>query len=290
MEGYSLVDSAKQIRRVLWYTFAANEAVAVIKLVWGYLSGSLGMVSDGFHSMFDGVTNIMGLVGIWIASHPPDSEHPYGHRKFETVFTFVVSGMIFLTCYEVLRGVWHSMHDGTSVEVSPESFIIMGLTISVNFAVMRYEMHMSRKLKSDFLRADALHTRSNLYSSAGVIGGLSLAYLGFPMADTLAGLLVAGFIAHIGFDILKRATDVLVDTVCIDIKAVEKFVMSIDGVRECHKVRARGPAEYVNVDLHVKLDGSISLKDAHYITHDVQNRIKEAFPQIKDIVVHTEPC
>ncbi|NIP43521.1 MAG: cation transporter, partial [candidate division Zixibacteria bacterium] len=118
-----------------------------------------------------------------IASHPPDKEHPYGHKKYETVFTLIVSGMIFLTCYEVLKGVWRTMHTGSNITVSAESFIIMGLTIVVNFVVMRYELKKSGELKSAFLRADALHTKSNLLSSAGVVGGLILSAAGFPMAD-----------------------------------------------------------------------------------------------------------
>jgi cation diffusion facilitator family transporter len=97
-----LLENAREVRRVLLYTLVLNEAVAVAKIIWGYLSGSIGMVSDGLHSLFDGVTNVVGLIGIWVASHPPDREHPYGHKKFETIFTIVVSGLIFMTCLGVL--------------------------------------------------------------------------------------------------------------------------------------------------------------------------------------------
>jgi cation diffusion facilitator family transporter len=154
---------------------------------------------------------------------------------------------------------------------------------------MRYEMGKGRKLNSSFLKADAMHTKSNILSSAGVVVGLVLAELGFRFADVLAGLMVAVFIARIGYEILRDATEVLVDTVSIDTEAMRREVLKVEGVRDCHKIRARGPADHVQVDLHIKLDAGLSLQEAHHITHHVQDHIYKQFPQVGDIVVHTEP-
>jgi len=286
---YGLVDNAREIRKVLLYTFVANEAVAAAKLLWGFVSGSIGMLSDGFHSLFDGLTNILGLIGIWIAAHPPDREHPYGHKKFETLFTVIVSGLIFFTCYEILLRAWRSVADTPHAEVSAESFLVMALTMTVNFFVMRYEKRKGEELRSEFLIADAMHTKSNLFSSVGVVAGLGLTAAGLPVADALAGVVVAAFIAKIGYDVLKSATGVLVDTVCIDSNAVCRVVLSVEGVKDCHNIRTRGSAHDVHVDLHIKLDPEISLERAHEITHRVQDRIREEFGEVTDIVVHTEP-
>lgn len=289
MARYGLVDNAREIRKVLLYTFVANEAVAAAKLLWGFVSGSIGMLSDGFHSLFDGLTNILGLIGIWIAAHPPDREHPYGHKKFETLFTVIVSGLIFFTCYEILLRAWRSVADTPHAEVSAESFLVMALTMTVNFFVMRYEKRKGEELRSEFLIADAMHTKSNLFSSVGVVAGLGLTAAGLPVADALAGVVVAAFIAKIGYDVLKSATGVLVDTVCIDSNAVCRVVLSVEGVKDCHNIRTRGSAHDVHVDLHIKLDPEISLERAHEITHRVQDRIREEFGEVTDIVVHTEP-
>lgn len=289
MERHGLVGGADEIRKVLLYTLAANEAVAVAKIAWGYVSGSIGMVSDGFHSMFDGVTNVVGLVGIWIASHPPDREHPYGHKKFETLFTMLVSGMIFLTCYEILGRAYRSLTESVEVEAGAGSFLIMAVTMAVNFRVMSYEGKKGRELGSQFLLADAMHTKSNLLSSGGVVLGLVFTRMGYPGADAVAGLLVAVFIAKIGYDILRGASGVLVDTVCIDSAAIHRVVMSVKGVKDCHKIRTRGTLHHVYVDLHIKLDPGINLKEAHELTHTVQDRIKQEFKEVADIVVHTEP-
>ncbi len=289
MERHGLVDNTGEVRRTLLYTLLANEAVAAAKLFWGFSSGSVGMVSDGFHSLFDGVTNVLGLIGIWIASHPPDSEHPYGHRKFETLFTVVVAGLIFFTCYEILLRAYRSLRGVREVEVSAESFVVMAATIAVNLVVMAYEKRRGVELKSEFLLADAKHTKSNVLSSLGVVAGLVFTGLGYPMADALAGVVAAAFIAKIGYDILKSATDVLVDTVRMDAGAVCDVAMTVEGVRDCHNIRTRGSEHHVSLDLHIQLDPEITLRKAHGITHMVQDRLREEFPEVKDIVVHTEP-
>src|SRR5512134_1857996 len=102
------MDRSRAIRNVLIATLVANASVAAAKVGYGYFTNSIAMVSDGFHSLFDGTSNIIGLIGIWIASHPPDERHPYGHKKYETLFTIAIASMIFFTCYQILRRVSES--------------------------------------------------------------------------------------------------------------------------------------------------------------------------------------
>ncbi|MCK5139483.1 MAG: cation diffusion facilitator family transporter, partial [Thermodesulfovibrionia bacterium] len=99
----------KKIRQVLFYTLILNMLVAVSKIVYGYKTDSISMLSDGFHSFFDGLSNVIGLVGIWIASKPPDESHPYGHRKFETLSTIAIALLIFMAGIEVLRKAYFSL-------------------------------------------------------------------------------------------------------------------------------------------------------------------------------------
>jgi cation diffusion facilitator family transporter len=165
----------------------------------------------------------------------------------------------------------------------------MAVTIAVNFWVMVYEKRRGRELGSDFLMADAMHTKSNILSSAGVVAGLVFTGLGYPVADAIAGIMVAAFIAKIGYDILKSATNVLVDTVRIDTDAICRVALEVEGVRDCHKIRTRGSEHHVHLDLHIHLDSEMTLERAHEITHRVQDKLREAFPQVADIIVHTEP-
>lgn len=283
------MDRTSSIRKVLIYTFLANAAVAIAKIVYGYITNSIGMTSDGLHSFFDGVSNIIGLVGIWIASHPPDRNHPYGHKKYETLFTLAIASMIFFTCYQILKKVYESFYGYHRINVTSVSFFVMLITMTVNVSVMLYETKMGRELMSDFLIADAKHTKSDIMTSMAVILGLIFSRLGYKHADSIIGIVITVFIAKIGYEILKSASDILVDTVRINTLALENVVTSIEGVRECHDIRTRGTEHTVFLDLHILVDPNISLESAHEIADRVESELKRHFPTVTDIVVHVEP-
>lgn len=283
------MDRTGGVRRVLVSTLIANCCVAAAKVFYGYNTNSIAMTSDGFHSFFDGASNVIGLVGIRIASRPPDRGHPYGHRKYETLFTLAIASMIFLTCYQILRKVFLSFHEDHRTVVTSVSFVVMLFTMAVNVAVMLYETKKGRELKSDFLIADAKHTRSDILASVSVLLGLTLVKLGYGLADAVIGIVIAVLIARVGYGILRTASDVLVDTSCIDTFAVEATVISTEGVRGCHDIRTRGTAHSAFLDLHILVDPEISIEKGHAIADRVESAIKERFPSVVDIVVHVEP-
>ncbi len=121
-----------EVRKVLVITLILNSSVALAKVLYGYLTNSIAMTSDGFHSFFDGLSNVIGLIGIWIACRPPDEKHPYGHKKYETLFTTVIGIMIFVTCFQILKKIYLSLFNFHKPEVTNLSFIIMLLTMIVN--------------------------------------------------------------------------------------------------------------------------------------------------------------
>ncbi len=282
-------DYSVEVRKVLVFTLVLNSVVAVAKVFYGYYTNSIAMTSDGFHSFFDGFSNVVGLVGIWLASHPPDERHPYGHKKFETLFTIIIGIMIFSTCFQILRKVYFSFTDDHKTIVTNTSFIIMFLTMGVNIFVMLYESRKGRQLGSSFLVADAMHTKSDIFASIAVIVSLILTRAGYPYADTIVGIIITFFIARIGYKILKEASDVLVDSVCMDTSSIECVVNTVDGVKGCHEIRTRGPVNAVYVDLHVLVDKNMSAENAHGVAERVEKRLKKEFPSIIDIIIHIEP-
>lgn len=282
-------DYPGEVRKVLLLTLLLNSAVALAKVVYGYLTNSIAMTSDGFHSFFDGVSNIIGLVGIWIASHPPDEKHPYGHKKFETLFTIIIAVMIFLTCFQILKKVYFSLFEDHRTAVTETSFAVMFVTMGVNVFVMLYESRKGRRLGSEFLIADALHTKSDIFASVAVILSLVFAKMGYHLADTLVGIVITFFIARIGVQILKTASNVLVDTVCIDTAAIEYLVKRIDGVKGCHEIRTRGTTNAVYLDLHVMVDKNMTTEKSHAIADQIETQIKNEFPAVVDVIVHIEP-
>jgi cation diffusion facilitator family transporter len=282
-------DYTVQVRKVLLYTLCLNSFVAFAKIIYGYITNSVAIMSDGFHSFFDGISNIVGLVGTWIASHPPDEDHPYGHGKYETLFTIIISVMIFTTCFQILKKVYFSFVEGYRTIVTPLSFTIMFITMGVNIFVMLYESKKGKELESSFLIADAMHTKSDIFASLAVIISLIFTKIGYPLADPLMGIFITFFIARIGYHILKEASDILVDTVCLDTSAIRFVVDRVNGVKGCHDIRTRGSMNSVYLDLHVLVDSNLSTEKAHEIADNIEKEIKQEFPAIVDIVVHIEP-
>jgi cation diffusion facilitator family transporter len=278
-----------EVRKVLVITLLLNCCVAAAKILYGYLTSSVAMMSDGFHSFFDGISNIVGLIGTWIAFHPPDENHPYGHRKYETLFTIIIAAMIFVTCFEILKRVYLFFIDGYKTTVTWASFVVMLITIGVNIFVTLYESKKGKQLGSSFLIADAKHTKSDIFASIAVIISLFFAKMGYYLADPIVGIVITFFIARIGYEILKDASDVLVDAVCLDTAAIKFVVNSIEGVKGCHDIRTRGSTNCTYLDLHCLVGSDLPIEKAHEIADKIENEIKKEFPSVVDIVVHIEP-
>ncbi|MCX7792924.1 MAG: cation diffusion facilitator family transporter [Thermodesulfovibrionales bacterium] len=278
-----------EIKKVLLVTLFLNFLVSLTKIVLGYTIKSVAILSDGFHSLFDGISNIVGYIGITLSSRPPDEKHPYGHRKFETIFTIGIGILIFITCLEIFKKSYRSFVESRTPEVSHPVFIIMVLTLLINIFVNRYEVSRARLLKSEYLLADAGHTSSDIFVTTGVIMGLFLSKLGMPQADAIIGFIIAILIALVGLRIIRSAVDILVDTVQMDKEKICKLVMDVEGVTGCHDIRTRGTKECIFLDLHVEVDRTLSLQDAHDIADRVEEKLKKQIPAIKDVVVHIEP-
>ncbi|MBI4844793.1 MAG: cation transporter [Nitrospirae bacterium] len=283
------MDRLKKVQRVLLYTLFLNMLVAGAKIFYGYTTNAMSMLSDGLHSFLDGTSNIIGLIGVWIASRPPDKEHPYGHRKFETLSTIAIAVLILLAGVEILKRAYHSLVVPHEIEVTSLSFMIMLMTLAINTGVMIYETKKGRELKSEFLVADAMHTKTDIFVSFSVIVSLIAATAGYPFIDTVVSLSIAFLIVKMGFGILKPATDVLTDAVCINPDEIEKVACRLKGIKECHGIRTRGKEGAVHVDLHILVDPEMKTGEAHELAHSVEDAIKKEFPSVIDVVVHIEP-
>lgn len=279
----------KKVQHVLFYTLFLNLAVASAKIVYGYITDSISMLSDGFHSLFDGTSNVIGLVGIHIASKPPDKNHPYGHRKFETLSTIAIAVLIFITGIEILRKAYSGFKINHEVEVTSLSFTIMAATLFINVCVMTYETRKGRELKSDFLLADAIHTKSDIFISLSVVISLVAAKLGYSLVDAVIAVIIALMIGKMGIEILKSATDVLTDASCLDTDKIKEIIAPIKGVKGCHEIRTRGKEGAIHLDLHILVNPDAKTQEAHEVSHSVEEAIKKEFPSVIDIVIHTEP-
>lgn len=280
----------RQVNAVLWIVLVLNYAVCAMKLVVGYLSGSASIVADGFHSLSDGSSNIVGLVGMSVAARPADDDHAYGHAKYETLTATGIAAMLFLVAIEVLKNGWSRLIEPKTPTIGVLEFTVMLVTMGVNIFVTIYETRRGRALKSEVLVSDASHTRTDLYVSTSVLVGLVFIKLGFPIADGIASLLVGALIIKAGVDIVKNSSRVLCDAAVLDPDEVVRAVLTIEGIAGCHKVRSRGREDQVFLDLHVQVDRPLDLVETHGLSHAVAEKLRLAFPSVHEVSVHVEPA
>lgn len=283
-------DRMRSVRRVLWAILFLNLAVAAAKYIYGYISGSASMQADGIHSVFDSAGNVVGLVGIAIASRPADEGHPYGHAKFETYASLVIGVLLLLAAFEVGSSAVEKLAtQNYSAEVTPLSFIVMIGTLAVNMGVTLYERRQGKILKSEILLADASHTLSDAFVSMGVIAGLVLVLLGFPMADPIMALLVTVAILATAFDVFKHALATLSDHARIPEDDIKAAALEVSGVRDAHRIRTRGTEGEIYADLHVLVAPDMTVMAAHQLADEVERAVSERFPGVADVLVHVEP-
>ena len=278
----------RAIQQVLWIVLALNWAVAAAKLGVGYSVNSLAMIADGFHSLLDGSSNIIGLVGIYVASRPPDADHPYGHQKYEAFSALGISLLLGVTAIELVQEGAARLLEGGRAVPTVMGFAVMLGTMAVNFGVSRYESRRGVELQSDVLLADAAHTGSDVLVSLSVMAGLGAVYAGVYWLDSFVAFVVAGLILYIAYGVLRRVLSVLTDTTSLTAREIEKVVLEIPEVLSCSNIRSRGDPPNLFIDLEIQLDPDFPLWKAHRIAHVVMDRCRIHFGAA-DVVVHAEP-
>jgi cation diffusion facilitator family transporter len=267
-----------------------NLAVAFAKIIYGTLTSALSMTADGYHSLFDGISNIVGIVGIFIAARPPDKEHPYGHQKYETVASIFIAILLLSVGFEIFRSALERFLVRNVPEVTTISFLIILGTMCINYLVTRYEHKEGMALRSQVLIADSMHTKSDIYVSLSVIASLAAVRLGFPLLDPVIALFISLVIFRAGFRIMKENSAVLLDMSRLEEEEICNLVLGVEGVMGCHKIRTRGGMGDIRIDMHVLVQADLPLEKAHLISHRVSKMLKAEYEDVADVVVHLEPA
>ena len=288
-DGYQSTElrDVRRIRRVLIVTMLLNFLATGIKLAAGFATGALSVVADGLDSLFDGISNLVGLVGLNIAARPPDRDHPYGHRKFETIAALSIAFLLFLTSWQLLQTAWERWWSEMVPEISVWTIAAMVSSMLIQGGTSYYELRQGRKLKSEVLVADALHTRASILISLSVLVGIVLVGLGYPKADPLLAAFVAVMIAKIGVDILRETLPVLVDQAVFDPSQIAQVVDDVGGIESFHRVRSRGAAGSAAIDLHVRVSAEKTVREANVIADEVRRKLL-ALDGVSDVTVHIE--
>lgn len=280
----------KEVQKILAIILVANLLVAGLKILVGTIIKSTSMTADGFYSVSDGASNVIGLIGIHFASKGRDKEHPYGHSKYETLAGLFISLMLFIAGGNVILAAIEKFRNPVMPEVTTMSLLALVFTLIVNIVVSNIEYRKGKELNSQILISDSMHTRSDVYISLGVLATLIAIKLGLPIwIDPLASLVVAAFIIQAAYEIFRNNSHILLDGEAIDSEDIREVVMSFEEVKDVHKIRSRSSINIVNVDLHLVVDPELDVEESHKLTHDIEDAIRDKFDENLQLIAHLEP-
>ncbi len=285
-------ERANAIARTTIVGAVINLILSVVKVVVGLIGHSYALVADGIHSFSDLLTDALVWFAGRQASQAPDLEHPYGHGRYETMATLVLG--LFLALVAIGIG-WDAGHrlflPNEFVRPEPITLIAAALSVVVKEWLYWYTLGYARKVRSDMLRANAWHHRTDAISSIVVLVGIGGTLAGLPYLDTIAAFLVALMIGKIAWELGWEAIRELVDTglEANRVAAVRETILSIGGVVDLHMLRTRSHGGHASADVHVLVDSRISVSEGHLIAARIEQRLKQEIDEITDVTVHIDP-
>ena len=280
--------------RVSIITILGNIFLAIIKFIAGLISNSGALISDGIHTISDVFTTIIAMIGVTLGNIEEDSNHRYGHERIECIASLILAFILFFTGFEIgkegLKLLFNS--DLNSIKMPGLFALIVALISILGKEIMyQYTIRVAKKIKSDSLKADAWHHRSDAVSSVGTLIGIILSRMGYKFCDPLVSILIALLICKVAYDIFMEGTDKLVDKSCDEetIKKIKKTVLKQKGVLGIDDIKTRMFGSKIYVDIEIALDGNKTLNKTHEIAEKVHDRVEKTFPEIKHIMVHVNP-
>ena len=280
--------------KATYFSIIGNTSLAIIKGLAGYFGNSYALIADAIESTADIFSSFLVLFGIKYSSRPADKNHPYGHGRAEPLITFLVVGFLITSAtviaYESIENI-RTPHD------LPEPFtlIILAAIIVWKEISFRLVMQRSKETNSSALKADAWHHRSDAITSVAAFVGISIALFmgkGYEAADDWAALFAAGFILYNSFMIFRPALGEIMDENLYDdlIERIRIVSLSVDGILGTEKCFIRKSGMRYHVDLHALVSASISVKEGHRLSHELQDTLKIKIPELGNILIHIEPA
>src|SRR5918995_339867 len=283
-------EKSSGVRRVLGCILIANIVVVIVKFMVGIKTNSLAVFGDALQSSVDSANNLFAIFVVQVAAKAPDEEHPYGHAKFETLGALLIALLLALSIFELVRGAIARLITGApALNVSSTALVLLILTLGVNIGVVWLETRAGRRLRSDLLLADALHTRTDVFITLGVLGGLALARSGLAWADPALALIVAVLVGRAGYQILRRSIPTLVDERAFDRGTIQREAERVEGVVSAYGIRSRHAGDRRFAELTIAVDGQKNVANAHRIADQVEDRLRDNL-QLDEVTVHVEPC
>lgn len=289
---YARENTARLKNRVTIVGALVNIFLSSIKITFGILAQSAALIADGVHSLSDLASDALVLVAIKFGSREADHDHPYGHRRFETIATVVLGIGLIVIAVGIAWEVYERMlQPGRILIPHPNVLAIAAISILANEWLYQYTRRVADMTRSKLLLANAWHHRSDAISSIVVLIGISGSLLGYIWADAVAAVIVALMIAKIAVNLVAEGIKELVDTGLSD-EVVDKIraeIAATEGVRNIHLLRTRQMGEDALVDAHIVVNSRITVSEGHMIADIVRDVLIEKFDDVQDVLVHVDP-
>jgi cation diffusion facilitator family transporter len=276
----------KKVQRLIILEGLANLLVLLAKLFVGLTTGSMAVLADAIHSLTDVANNIVAWIVIRLSALPADREHPYGHRKFETMAVFGLATLLAILAFEIAKNA--VTKEPTEIVSGNLELTIMLCVLVVNVVLAVWQRYWAIRLKSGLMLADAAHTFADVLTTIVVIVGWQLSAMGYVILDRLCAFGVAGLVFYLAFRLFKSAFPVLVDEYAIDPEDLRDAVINVSGVEKVGRIRSRWIGPEIAIDMVVLVAPEMTTEESHRIADRVENLIEEQF-QVGDAFIHIEP-
>lgn len=275
-----------KVQQIILIEGSVNSIVLLAKAFVGASTGSLAIISDALHSLTDVANNIVAWAVIKHSTKPADKEHPYGHRKFETLAVLGLAVLLVVLAFELIL---HALQKDThQVNSSTRELVIMLVVLVINISLASWQRFWAKRLNSDILHADASHTFADVLTTFAVIIGWQLSLMGYLWIDQLTAIGVAGMILYLAYDLFKKAAPILVDEYAIEPELLIKVVASVEGVKNVKRVRSRWVGNQPSVDMIILVNSDLTTHESHAICDQIE-AVVELELNISDISIHVEP-
>jgi cation diffusion facilitator family transporter len=291
-EVLDAIKTDKLKARASYVGAAINVLQTLIKIGFGILGQSAALIADGIHSLSDLLSDLLVIIAVKLGSREADHDHPYGHRRFETIATVILGISLIGIGGAIVWSVMERMADPQRLPVpNMLSLGVAALSILINEWLYHYTKRIAKITRSKLLLANAWHQRSDAISSLVVLIGIGAVMMGYPLADGVAAVVVALMVAKIGLNLVFESIKELVDTSLPPalVEEIRTAIHDIDGVEGIHLLRTRHMGEDALIDAHIVVDPRITVSEGHMIGDIVRDDLIRRFDDVMDVLVHVDP-
>lgn len=278
-------------QRITWVSVIVNVVLTIMQVIVGFIANSMALVADAMHTLSDIVSDAFVLWANHKGAQGADEEHPYGHGRFETAASLVLGLLLTVTGVGILVSAAGRLQSiGSLPPVGLAAMWAAIITLTGKEALFRYMLKVAQRLRSPMLIANAWHARADALSSLVVAAGVGGALLGFAFADAVAAILVGAMIVKAGLGFAWEAMRELIDTglPAEEVAAIRQTLLATPGVVDLHELRTRRMAHRVFVDVHLQVDGDISVREGHEIGEAARKRVLTKHPEVIEVLIHLD--